>query len=92
MVVLDVETGVIRWEKEVTLAGTGGALRWSPCGRYLAAVQKGQIAVYDARDGLLLGCRAMQYPSDVAFSMDGSLIAFGSWQNGLVEAFSPETI
>lgn len=92
MVLVDLKSQVIIWEREVTLGGSGSALKWSPCQQYLAAVQKDRIAVYRTEDGAFLGCRSMKYPSDVEFSKDSTLIAFGSWQHGLIEPFTPESL
>jgi WD40 repeat protein len=88
MVLFDLSGGDIRWIQEVQFGGSGSSLKWSHCGQFVGAVQGDRIAVYYFKDGALIESRGLPYPSDVDFSPDTSLIAFGSWQEGFVEDFA----
>jgi WD40 repeat protein len=64
--------------------GTGHALGWSADGRLIGSVQD-QIVVFYAWPGLgRMHELALAYPSDVAFSPCGDVLALGSWQAGWV--------
>lgn len=64
--------------------GTGDALGWSADGRLIGSVQD-QTVVFHAWPGLgKMRELALDYPSDVAFSPHGDLLAVGSWQVGWV--------
>jgi WD40 repeat protein len=89
MVTYDLGTQSALWSQQVKLGGSGSAMAWSPCGNFLACIQEEQVAVYDSKSGALLSVRQLAYPSDVAFSPDGTQIAVGSWQDGFVTNFIP---
>jgi WD40 repeat protein len=64
--------------------GTGHALGWSADGRLIGSVQD-QIVVFYAWPSLgRMHELALAYPSDVAFSPCGDVLALGSWQAGWV--------
>ena len=64
--------------------GTGHALGWSADGRLIGSIQD-QIVVFYAWPGLgRMHELALAYPSDVAFSPCGDVLALGSWQAGWV--------
>jgi hypothetical protein len=68
----------------VEIGGTGGALNWSCDGAYLGSAQEDKIIIYSA-DGLVkIFEYALPYASDVAFSPLRDVVAFGSWQGGVV--------
>jgi WD40 repeat protein len=71
--------------------GTGSALAWSPKADFLGSVQAEKVVVY--RAGSLEPFRefVLPYPSDVAFSPDGRLVAVGSWESGFVLPMSRMT-
>jgi hypothetical protein len=90
MVLLELDSGAIRWTQAVQIGGTGSMLRWSSCDRFIGAVQKDQISIYQSEDGARIRCHPIQYPSDIDFSPDASLVALGSWREGSIEAFVPD--
>lgn len=77
--------GTIVHSAPATTGGTGYSIRWSPDGALIGSVQDGQIIVYHSVDMSILSVNDMKYPSDVAFSLDHSYIAFGSWDGGLIK-------
>ena len=69
--------------------GTGHALGWSADGRLIGSVQD-QIVVFYAWPTLgRMHELALAYPSDVAFSPSGDILALGSWQVGWVLPADP---
>lgn len=87
MEAISVGNGERCWKKKVDLGGSGNTLRWSHCGKFIAAVQKGRVAIYAADSGSYLGSRHFNFPASIDFSRDGNLIAFADWEQGLVEPF-----
>lgn len=65
---------------------TGSRLAWS-CSGEVAVVENHSVGFYD--DTLELIRRvSLEYACYVAFSPDGSMVALGSWSNGLVVPLS----
>lgn len=89
LAILDVATAALRWRRSVAIGGSGVNLNWSGCGGFVSSVQKDRIAVYDGETGDEVFAQSLAYPCDAAFSPDGSLLALGSWQDGLVTEFTP---
>jgi hypothetical protein len=92
IVALNVEAKSVLWTQELTAGGYGSKIKWSQCEKYLAVVQESRIAFYESSGGSLLGFHAIEFPSDVDFSPDSSLVACGSWQNGIILPFIPEQL
>jgi hypothetical protein len=78
------------WQERVTTGGSGSELRWSPCGSFLASVQKNCIVHYGGTKGDRLAEYSLPFPSDVDYSPDSQLIALGSWQAGEVRPLGYE--
>jgi len=68
----------------VELGGSGTALRWSPDGSILGSIQKKKIVLYRTNDLYCEHLFSLEYPSDVAFSPKGEMIALGDWETGLL--------
>jgi hypothetical protein len=84
LTIFHIVSGTVSAECNVNCGGTGSALAWSPRADLLGSVQEGKVIIYRA-DSLKPSQEfTPPYPSDVAFSPDGSLIAIGSWKSGLV--------
>jgi WD40 repeat protein len=64
--------------------GTHSELAWSPDGRLLGTTQDGQWKVYSADRLCEIGSLPGPFPCAIEFSPDGSLLALGSWERGLV--------
>lgn len=64
--------------------GTGDALGWSADGRPIGSVQDQTVVFYTWLDLGKMHELALAYPSDVAFSPRGDVLALGSWQVGWV--------
>jgi WD40 repeat protein len=70
-------------EHSVATSGTGDAVAWSPAGTSIAYAGAGQALVLTPE--LHVVWRAdFRYPSDVAYSPDGDLLAIGDWSSGAV--------
>ncbi len=68
----------------VEIGGTGSTLNWSRDCRYLGSVQRHRVVIYSV-DGLLkILEHSLPYASDINFSPQGDLVAFGSWEAGVV--------
>jgi hypothetical protein len=68
----------------VEVGGSGGALAWSPDGQQIASVQDGSVRLYSFPAMVQTHEVFLEYPSDVAFSPDGSSMALGSWAVGWI--------
>jgi WD40 repeat protein len=84
LAIFDIANGVPSARCSFSCGGTGSALAWSPKADFLGSVQAGKAVVYRAGSLELFREFVLAYPSDVAFSPDGRLVAVGSWESGLV--------
>lgn len=66
------------------IGGTGGAVRWSPDGCLVAATVPTGYAVYEAATLTCLATFPLNFPSDLAFLDDGTVL-LGSWEAGRQE-------
>jgi WD40 repeat protein len=82
--VFDLETNTITATTKLESAATFTALTWSPDGKLLGTVQEGRWTLHASDDLREVGSLAGPYPCAVNFSPEGTLIAFGSWERGLV--------
>lgn len=64
--------------------GTGFAMNWSPDSQEFATIQKNSVVFYDAATLLQRRSIDLQFASDIAYSPDGSLVALGSWEAGVL--------
>jgi WD40 repeat protein len=62
-------------------------LRWSSNGRYLAAVDAGEVAIYAADDFQIVTRHSFKELNDFAFSPRGDCVVFGA-RNGVVAPWS----
>jgi WD40 repeat protein len=63
--------------------GTGAAIRWS--GERVGSIQEGRVELYRPASLERTASVDLVYPADVAFSPDGSVVALGSWSEGVVK-------
>jgi WD40 repeat protein len=82
--VFDLETNTITATTKLESAATFAALTWSPDGKILGTVQEGRWTLHASDDLREVGALAGPYPCALDFSPDGSLIALGSWERGVV--------
>jgi WD40 repeat protein len=75
-------------ETGIQHGGTGNAISWSPSGDSLGSVQSGKIIIHSSLSLSAIYELPMDYPSDIAFSPSGDLVAFGSWECGSVRSLS----
>jgi WD40 repeat protein len=80
--IFDLSDGVCLASVGVQSGGTGAALAWSPDGAQLASVQDGAVRLYSVPALRLSHEILVDYPSDLAFSPDGSLLTLGAWAVG----------
>jgi WD40 repeat protein len=81
--VFDLETNTTTAMTKLESAARA-ALTWSPDGKLLGTVQKGRWTLHASDDLREVGSLADLYPCALDFSPDGSLIALGSWERGVV--------
>jgi WD40 repeat protein len=65
-------------------AGGGFALSWSPDSREFSTIQKNSVVFYDATTLVERMSVEVQFASDIAYSPDGSLVALGAWEAGML--------
>ena len=82
--VFRIEDGACVGLVSIQSGGTGHALSWSKDGRLVASVQDQNIVFFTWPGLAKTHQLALSYPSDVAFSPRGDLLAIGSWQVGWV--------
>jgi WD40 repeat protein len=82
--VFDLKTNAITATTKLESAATFAALTWSPDGKLLGTVQEGRWTLHVSDDLKQVGALAGPYPCALDFSPDGSLIALGSWERGVV--------
>ncbi len=85
IVIVEIATGKLRGSVKAKFGGTGAAVRWGPS--LLGSVQDGRIQIFTPSLEAVGGADLV-YPSDVAFSPDGSRIALGSWSEGVVRSLT----
>jgi WD40 repeat protein len=66
------------------IGGTGAALAWAPDGATLVLVSDGGFSFRETTTLREVGWLPSEYPSSVAFSPSGRLVALGDWSNGIV--------
>ena len=86
--IIDLLEGRALASQRVDPGGTNRSLAWSPDGLKLACVEKGQVSVFDAVSLDRVARHVDTYPCFVEFSPDGSSIAMGSWERGVVMPIS----
>lgn len=64
--------------------GTAFVAKWSPDSREIATIQGHSFVFYDASTLEKRKSIELQYASDIAYSPDGSQIALGAWESGLL--------
>jgi hypothetical protein len=69
--------------------GSGGVLRFSPCGRLLAVIGSSAHAVLNSSTLSVLAELSIEYGSDVDFSPTDPLMAIGAWSAGEVFDTTP---
>jgi WD40 repeat protein len=84
LTIFDIVDGTLSAHCNIHSGGTGSALAWSPKADFLGSVQDGKVIIYRAESLKPFRDFALAYPSDIAFSPDGRLVAIGSWESGLV--------
>ncbi|GHV08538.1 hypothetical protein FACS189485_20140 [Spirochaetia bacterium] len=72
------------WKNSFERTGSGGAVCWSKDDKYIAAVQKGGITIYESMTGKMVSFYDITYPCDIDFSNNNEYIALGSWENGII--------
>jgi WD40 repeat protein len=82
--VFQVDDGACAGDVSIQSGGTGHALCWSTDGRLIGSVQDQNIVFYTWPGLRKMHELALAYPSDVAFSPRGDVLAVGSWQVGWV--------
>jgi WD40 repeat protein len=81
--VLDVEHGIVLRTCSVQGERLREVLAWSIDGQLLAVVRDTRVTFCDENLGVV-GVVELDYPSSVAFSPDGRLVALGSWEQGIL--------
>ena len=76
--------------QEVVMGGTGSAVRWSRCSRYLGFVQKGRLSVLELASLRMVRDYAIEFPSAIEFSPDGAVVALGSWSAGRIVSWDED--
>ncbi len=82
--IVDLLEGSAIASRGVDPGGTNRSLAWSPDGSRLCCVEKGQLSVFDSTSLQYVSRHVDAYPCYVEFSPDGSRIAIGSWEKGIV--------
>ncbi|MDZ7813492.1 MAG: WD40 repeat domain-containing protein [Ideonella sp.] len=82
--VIDLRSGCALADRGVDRGATNWSIAWSPDGTKLGCVEKGQVSVFDAASLERVARHVDAYPCWVEFSPDGTSIAMGSWQRGVV--------
>jgi len=82
--VFQIKDGACVGVVSIQSGGTGHALSWSTDGRLIASVQDQNIVFFTWPGLRKMHELALSYPSDVAFSPSGDILAIGSWQVGWV--------
>jgi WD40 repeat protein len=82
--VIELKTTTIIATTQLASAATRAALAWSPDGKLLGTVQEGRWSLHASHDLREVGSLTAPYPCAVDFSPDGTLIALGSWERGVV--------
>jgi WD40 repeat protein len=70
------------------ISGTGERLDWHPRSEYLAHSGGEHASVFTSTLDPVSSAKS-QYPSDVRFSDDGTLLAVGGWSEGAVHRWPP---
>lgn len=76
--------------QSVSSGGSGSAMRWSRCSRYLGFAQKGLLSVVEAPSFGSVCDYPMEYPCSIDFSPDAALVALGSWSSGKITSLEKE--
>jgi WD40 repeat protein len=82
--VIDLRSGCALADRSVDPGATNWSIAWSPDGTKLGCVEKGQVSVFDAASLERVARHVDAYPCCIEFSPDGTCIAMGSWQKGVV--------
>jgi WD40 repeat protein len=82
------EAAVVTASWRTAISGTADAVAWHPTEAFVAHAG-GRAASVLSADLVPVWHEEFAYPSDVAFSTDGSLLAVGDWSKGAVFALSP---
>jgi hypothetical protein len=83
LVVLSLPDGQRQAVRRIPGGGTGQTLVWRPNADELVATGGRRVAGYDP-DLSILWTLELPYPSSAAFSPDGTMMAIGDWESGLV--------
>jgi Tol biopolymer transport system component len=86
LALVEIPSGRVLATTRAKFGGTGAAVCFGD--GLLGSVQEGRVEILRASTLERLGGLEVPYPSDVAFSPDGSLVAFGSWSDGSVRKVS----
>jgi WD40 repeat protein len=84
--VFDMASGARCAACSVRCGGTGYALAWSPDAEFLGSIQATNATIYHTKTLEPWRNLVLPYPSHIAFSPNGCLVAIGSWKAGVVLA------
>lgn len=84
LAIVKAKSGAQMAQAPLTQGGTGWSTSWSPDGSTIVLVEKGGFSFRDSRDLREMGWLPVQYPASISFAPSGTLIALGSWAEGIV--------
>ncbi|MEW6077586.1 MAG: hypothetical protein AB1724_07235 [Thermodesulfobacteriota bacterium] len=84
LIVQDITTNKAIASRDIKPSGTPNKFCWSPDDSVIAFTGDHQVTVFDSLKLKPIGFIPLQYACDVLFSPDGSFLAIGSWEKGLV--------